>query len=100
MAPVKISIPHDLGREEARRRLADGLARVPAMGTVAVDKQAWSGDRMTFLARAFGAAIPGAIEVSDKLVLLEIDLPSILRPLAQRIQPALAERARLLLGKR
>jgi Putative polyhydroxyalkanoic acid system protein (PHA_gran_rgn) len=99
MAPVKISIPHGIGRAEARRRLSEGLARMPVQGHVAIDQQVWVEDRMTFKVRAFGAAMPGLLEVGDDTVRLEIELPAILRRFAEQIKPALVERARLLLGK-
>jgi hypothetical protein len=100
MAPLTVSIPHSLGRQEAKRRLSSGLERLPAMGTVALDQQAWTGDRMTFTVRAFGFAAPGEIDVDDDAVRLQLELPALLRKFAKPVQDALLERARLLLTKR
>lgn len=100
MAPVTISIPHGLGRAEARRRLSEGLARMPVQGSVAIDQQVWVEDRMTFQVCAFGTAMPGLLEVGDETVRFEIELPGILRRFAEQLKPALLERARLLLDKR
>jgi hypothetical protein len=46
-APLIVSIPHHLGREEATRRLKEGLTRVSSSVPVLhVDEARWEGDRM------------------------------------------------------
>lgn len=99
MAPLTVSIPHSLGRAEAKTRLASGLQRLPAMGGVALEHQDWAGDRMDFVVRAFGFSAPGLLEVTDDAVRLQIELPQLLRKFAKPVQNALIERARLLLKK-
>src|SRR3954447_26188769 len=53
--PLVVSIPHRLGREEARRRLQAGLTRAAAtVPVLKVDEERWDGDRMIFRVRALG----------------------------------------------
>ncbi len=100
MAPITVSVPHALGRVEAKQRLTAGLERVPKMEMVALERQEWTDDRMTFVVRAFGASLPGLLEVRDDNVQVQIELPGLLRKLATPVGTALRERARLLLQKR
>ena len=53
-APLVVSIPHRLGREEATRRLKGGLSRAAAsVPVLSVDEERWDGDRMLFRVRSF-----------------------------------------------
>ena len=48
-APLIVSIPHRLGREEATRRLKAGLTRAAtSVPVLTVDEERWEGDRMVF----------------------------------------------------
>ena len=52
-APLVVSIPHRLGREEASRRLKAGLTRAASsVPVLKVDEERWDGDRMVFRVRA------------------------------------------------
>ena len=54
-APLIVSIPHRLGREEATRRLKVGLSSAAAsIPVLKVDEERWEGDRMVFRVRALG----------------------------------------------
>ncbi|MGX9392111.1 polyhydroxyalkanoic acid system family protein [Nitrobacteraceae bacterium UC4446_H13] len=100
-APLIVSIPHRLGRDEARRRLQSGLtraaARVPALN---VDEERWDGDRMIFRVRALGQAASGLVDVADDHVRLEVTLPWLLQRFAEVAQKAIQQSGRLLLEKR
>ena len=47
-APLLVSIPHRLGKDEAVRRLKSGLerARTNYSSIIAVDEEVWTGDRL------------------------------------------------------
>ncbi len=46
-APLIVSIPHHLGREEAKRRLKEGLTRAASSVPVLhLDEARWEADRM------------------------------------------------------
>ena len=100
-APLLVSIPHHLGREEAMRRLKGGLTRAAASFPVLkVDEERWEDDRMIFRVRALGQAASGHIFVADDHVQLEVTLPWLLQRFAQAAQAAIQKRGNLLLTKR
>jgi hypothetical protein len=100
-APLVISIPHRLGRDEARRRLQTGLTRAAAsVPVLKVDEEKWNGDRMVFRVRALGQAAGGHVDVEDDHVRVEVTLPWLLQRFAEVAQSAIKNRGRLLLTKR
>jgi Putative polyhydroxyalkanoic acid system protein (PHA_gran_rgn) len=100
-APLIVSIPHRLGREEAMRRLKAGLTRaVTSVPVLTVDEERWEGDRMVFRVRALGQAASGHLDVADDHVRLEVTLPWLLQRFAEVAQVAIKNRGNLLLTKR
>ena len=100
-APLVVSIPHRLGREEAVRRIKGGLSRAAAkVPVLSVDEERWEGDRMFFRVRAVGQAASGQIDVADDHVRLEVTLPLLLQRFAQMAQTVIRERGQLLLTKK
>jgi Putative polyhydroxyalkanoic acid system protein (PHA_gran_rgn) len=100
-APLVVSIPHRLGREEAVRRLKGGLDRAAAsVPVLTVDEERWEGDQMFFRVRALGQAASGHINVADDHVRLEVMLPWLLQRFAEIAQIAIRDRGKLLLTKR
>jgi hypothetical protein len=100
-APLVVSIPHRLGREEARRRLQAGLTRAAtAVPVLKVDEERWDGDRMIFRVRALGQAAGGHVDVDDDHVRVEVTLPWLLQRFAEVAQAAIKKRGNLLLTKR
>ncbi len=100
-APLVVSIPHQLGREEAIRRLKTGLTRaVASIPVLKVDEERWEDNRMIFRIRAIGQAASGSVDVEEDYVRLEIVLPWLLQRFAQAAQIAIKNRGNLLLAKR
>ena len=100
-APLIVSIPHRLGREEAIRRLKAGLTRAASsIPVLKVDEERWEDDRMIFRVRAMGQAASGHLDVADDHVRLEVTLPWLLQRFAEVAQVAIRNRGRLLLTKR
>jgi hypothetical protein len=100
-APLVVSIPHSLGREEAARRLKTGLTRAASsIPVLNVDEERWDGDRMNFRVRALGQAASGHLDVADDHVRVEVTLPWLLQRFAQVAQAAIRNRGRLLLTKK
>jgi len=101
--PLTVEIPHDLGREEARRRIDAGFGRLEQQfgggGLGRVEKQ-WSGDRMSFQAQALGQHLGGRLEVLSGVVRLELDLPPFLAMIASSLKGRLQKEGQLLLEKR
>ena len=103
--PVTVSIPHTLGRDEARRRLEQGFGRLRhqltggMIGALACHER-WEGDRLQFEAGALGQKMTGRLDVSENSVRIEVDLPEILAVLAERIAGKLKDEGRKLLEQR
>lgn len=100
-APLVVSIPHSLGREEAMRRLKTGLARAAAsVPVLKVDEERWEDNRMIFRVRALGQVAAGQLDVDDTQVRVEVVLPWLLQRFAEAAQAAIRHRGNLLLTKR
>ncbi|MDP3692519.1 polyhydroxyalkanoic acid system family protein [Bradyrhizobium sp.] len=100
-APLVVSIPHRLGREEAARRLKTGLTRAASsVPVLKVDEEKWEQDRMIFRIRALGQAASGHLDVADDHVRLEVTLPWLLQRFAEAAQIAIRKRGTLLLDKK
>ena len=100
-APLVVSIPHRLGREEASRRLKAGLTRAAlSLPVLKVDEERWEGERMIFRVRALGQAAAGHLDVAEDHVRLEVTLPWLLQRFAEVAQVAIKNRGNLLLTKR
>lgn len=100
--PVIVNIPHDLGRDEARRRLESGFGRIrDQIGALGVSfQERWEGDRLHFDGGRFGQKIAGRIDILPDSVRVEVDLPWILASIAEKLQGRLQKEGQLLLGKR
>jgi hypothetical protein len=101
-APLVVSIPHRLGKQEAVRRLKTGLgqARTSFNHLMSVDEEVWNGDSLTFRLRALGQSASGTIEVQEDHLRLEVALPWLLAKMAERIVPAIRKEGTLLLEKK
>src|ERR1700732_1936392 len=90
--PLLVSIPHSLGRLEARRRLDRGLGRLRLELNALLSglDYRWEGDTLNFAASAMWQRITGRIEVLDDVVRVEIDLPWIM----QLLRDTIAKRVR------
>ena len=100
-APLIVSIPHSLGRDEAMRRLKSGLSRAASyVPVLRVDEERWEESRMIFRVRALGQAANGHVDVAEDHVKVEVTLPFLLQRFAQMAQAAIRERGRLLLTKK
>ena len=100
-APLVVSTPHQLGRDEAMRRLKTGLTRAASsVPVLKVDEERWEDNRMIFRVRALGQAASGHLDVADDHVRLEVTLPWLLQRFAEAAQVAIRKRGNLLLTKR
>ena len=101
--PLTVEIPHDLGREEARRRVEAGFERLEhqfgAGGLARLEKR-WAGDRMSFQAQALGQHFSGRLDVMAGIVRLEVDLPPFLAMIAGSLKGRLQKEGQLLLEKK
>jgi hypothetical protein len=99
-APLVVSIPHRLGREEAVRRLKTGLGRAAAsIPVMQVEEERWTGDSMAFRIRALGQIATGQVDVGDDHVKVQVVLPWLLQRFAEMAQATIRKRGQLLLTK-
>jgi hypothetical protein len=101
-APLIVSIPHRLGREEAVRRLKHGLqdANIRFADFVAIDQQNWTDNSLQFQLSALGQVASGTIDVLDDCVRLELRLPWLLAQLSERLLPSITRQTTQLLEKK
>ena len=99
--PLVVSIPHKLGRQEAKRRLDSGLGRIgPELaGLVGTLDYHWAEDTLNFRAVAMWQTITGTIEVLDDAVRIEIDLPWMMRLLGDTVIKQVRGRGMAMLEK-
>ena len=97
--PLVVTIPHQLGVAEARKRLETGFAEMTAKlpGGAAKIDQRWDGDRLIFAALIGGQDIRGTLDVLADAVRIEVVLPGLLGMLAGKIGGRLKDEGQLLL---
>lgn len=99
--PITVSIPHQLGRAEARRRIDTGFAKILHLlpGSGGNCSQRWDGDRLTFSAATMGQTVSGVVDVLDAAVTMEIELPGVLGMIAGGLKDRLQKLGQRLLTK-
>ena len=74
-----VDLPHSLGAAEAKRRIAGGIGQlrdhIPGGAEV---RSAWEGDRMDLAIQAMGQEVTARIDVQERIVRLEVQLPAFL----------------------
>ncbi|MDM0022500.1 polyhydroxyalkanoic acid system family protein [Variovorax saccharolyticus] len=101
-SPIIISIPHQLGRAEARRRIEGGFAKIVHLlpGSSGSANERWDGDRLIFTVAALGQTVSGVIQVFDTTVQMDIQLPGVLGVIASGLKAKLQKMGHLLLTRR
>jgi len=99
--PVIVTIPHRLGKDEARRRLQVGLSNVRShvSDSFVMLKDAWAGDHLDFEASLLGQSTTGSVDVADDHVRLEVQLPWVLAVLANKAKALVKRQGQLMLEK-
>lgn len=102
--PITVSIPHELGREEARRRIEAGFGSLgEQLGTGGLRMtftERWEGDRLHFTGRTLGQTVSGRVDVMEDAVQVEVILPRLLAALAEKVRGRLAAQGTRLLEKK
>ncbi len=97
--PIKVDLPHKLGRDEARRRIANNIHKlkdhIPG-GAAHVDSN-WTGDDLNLTVHAMGQAVETRIGVEETKVRVEVLLPGILALFAGPIEAMLQKKGNILL---
>src|SRR5215217_7651964 len=96
--PIDVDLPHSLGKDEARRRIADNIHKlqehIPGGAQV---QSGWTGDQLNLDVAAMGQQVTATIDVMDSKVHLKVLLPGMLGMFAGLIQSALQSKGGALL---
>lgn len=102
--PITVTLSHDLGQEEARRRLREGFGKIKSSlsgGMMFAFEETWTGeDQLRFQAKGLGQTIVGVIDIFPQHVRIEATLPGLLASLAEIITGKLQKEGTLLLEKK
>jgi hypothetical protein len=100
--PITVSIAHQLGRAEARRRIESGFAKLVQQmpGSGGASSERWDGDRLSFGVAVLGQRVAGVIDVLDTAVTMEIELPGLLGMIANGLKDRLQKAGTLLLTRK
>jgi putative polyhydroxyalkanoate system protein len=96
--PIEVDLPHNLGKDEARRRIANNIHKlqehIPGGANV---ESGWAGDQLNLRVRALGDSIDSTIDVEETKVRVKVLLPGMLGMFAGPIQAVLQKKGDLLL---
>ena len=100
--PLIVEIPHQLGREEARRRLETGIEQLKARfrDKVSSVEDSWTGDHFDVTIKMLGQSVTAGLDVEAEHVRLEVHLPWMLAMLAEKAKGAIRKEGQILLGKK
>ena len=97
--PIEVEVPHKLGKDEARRRIAANVHKLKDQipgGANRVDSN-WSGDELNLKLEAMGQAMDAAIVVEESKVRVRMMLPPMLGMFARPIEALLSAKGSELL---
>jgi hypothetical protein len=100
--PLVVSIPHNLGREEALRRIQGGLVRAQShfASHLVVHEEQWTGDHLDFRVAVLKQEVRGMLDVGQNEVTLSVELPWMLAMLGEKAKSLLAKQGTLMLEKK
>src|SRR5688500_10479391 len=98
--PIVVTLPHQLGKAEAVRRLKTSFNDAQSSGAgLLVFKNQWSGDHLNFSASLLGQSTTGTVDVGEDHVRLEVKLPWLLSLLANKAKALVEKQGKLMLEK-
>jgi putative polyhydroxyalkanoate system protein len=96
--PIEVDLPHKLGKDEARRRIANNVHKlqehIPGGARV---HSGWAGDQLNLDVAAMGQSVTATIDVLEDKVHLKVLLPPMLGMFSSIIQGALERKGSVLL---
>jgi putative polyhydroxyalkanoate system protein len=96
--PIEVDLPHSLGKDEARRRIANNVHRleehIPGGAHV---QSGWTGDQLNLRVHALGDSVESTIDVEETKVRVKVLLPGMLGMFAGAITAVLRSKGDLLL---
>jgi Putative polyhydroxyalkanoic acid system protein (PHA_gran_rgn) len=100
--PLLVSLPHRLGKEEAKRRLQAGFGSAQSNfgNFFTVQNETWTGDQLSFRLSALGQAAAGTVDVAEDHVKIEVTLPWLLAKFGEKAQAMIQKQGTLMLEKK
>jgi putative polyhydroxyalkanoate system protein len=100
--PLIVTIPHQLGRSEARKRLENGVGQLKTTfgDKITSIEDTWTGDRLDARVQALGQSVAALIDVADDHVRVEVQLPWMLAMIAEKAKGMIEKQGTLLLEKK
>ena len=100
--PLIVTVPHQLGRAEARRRLETGLGQLRTTFAEKVTSitDTWTDDRLDLHVQALGQNVSALVDVEDDHVRVEVQLPWMLAMLAEKAKGLIQREGTLMLEKK
>ena len=97
--PIQVDLPHKLGREEARRRIANNIHKLTdhIPGGAAQVESSWTGDELDLSVNALGQAVDAKIGVEESKIRVRVMLPGMLAMFAKPIEAMLQKKGNVLL---
>ncbi|URW75331.1 polyhydroxyalkanoic acid system family protein [Sphingomonas donggukensis] len=88
--PVEVDIPHKLGREAAKTKIAAGIGKLESYipGGSVTDNR-WEGDRLSFTVSALGQKAHATVDVLEDKAHLAVMLPPMLSLFAGKVREML-----------
>ncbi len=100
MSAIKISVPHNLGADEAKQRIVQLMTETKGKfgNQVSNLEESWNGNHGTIRFKAMGFPVSGDLYVEAAAVRVEINLPFAALPFKSKIENDLSTRAKALLS--
>jgi len=99
--PISVDLPHRLGAEEAKRRIASNIGSLTGhLPSGAQVRSAWEGDRLALGIGVLGQEVEAAIDVKESVVTVTVLLPPALAFFGRAIEAGLRRSAPELLEDR
>jgi putative polyhydroxyalkanoate system protein len=100
MAPLTITIPHQLTKAEAKGRIDSHLTELLGQYGSQLDHldHRWTGDTLDFQAGVMGMSVSGKLQVEEQQVRVEIVLPWVLATLGRSLSQSIEQEGRKLLA--
>jgi hypothetical protein len=100
MPKINLSVPHNLGQEEAKRRISGLLAdsRARFADKISEPTESWNGYIDQYSFKAMGFSVSGTLDVQPSQVHVEMNIPFAAYPMKGRIESEIVAHARELLA--
>ena len=99
--PISVDLPHRLGAEEAKRRIASNMGSLTGhLPSGAQVRSTWEGDRLALGIGVLGQEVEAGIDVKENVVRVTVLLPPALAFFGKAIEAGLRRSAPELLEDR